>query len=241
MAWEAMMKWVLSGIFVLLFICGCSFSQNSNGRSIASVATSELQKDDLRLQRNAEKFNGQFQGSKIAGKRQLYDVADCHFVYDRGLEMTEDGAGQFQYERFILNFMGSNQKSNEKAFDSVVYNQRVYGQKLIQWNFSQSFGPVALHSGQAQDGLDSQKAMMTFERMDGTKAKMIFTHSDSYSVQNSAFYLPGEKRDYKVVLEFDEFTDIRTKLSHASVEATSSTGGKVVDVQCSQFFDPEEK
>lgn len=235
------MKRVLCGVFIFLLFCGCSINNKKVGRSLASVATTELQKDDLRLQRNAEKFSGQFQGSKIAGKRQLYDIADCHFIYDRGLEMTDEANGQYQYERFILNFMGSNQKSNEKAFDSVVYNQRVYGQKLIQWNFSKSFGPVPLHSMQDHDGQDSQKAQMTFERIDATRAKMTFTHSDSYSVQNSAFYLPGEKRDYKVVLEFEEFTDIRTKLSNATVEANSSIGGKVVDVKCSSFYDPEVK
>lgn len=223
-------------VVLTLFLSACSGNKSAGkSRSIASVSTEELSLDDIRIQRSAEKFDGHFLGSMIAGKRQNYTISDCRFIYDRGFELTDDGKDKYQYERFIINFMGTNNKSLEKAFDSVVYNQKMAGEKVLKWNFSQSFGPVALQTGSLLDTSDANKAQMMFDRMDGKRASMVFTHSDTYSIQNSAFYVPGEKREYKVVLEFSEFTDQKTTLSQAKVTAHSSHGGDVVEVNCSQF------
>ncbi|GAB4021057.1 MAG: hypothetical protein Fur0010_24020 [Bdellovibrio sp.] len=227
-------------VLTSLFVSCSANNTHSKSRSIASVQTEDLQKEDVRIQRSASQYNGHFLGSMIAGKRQVYSVSDCRFIYDRGLELSDDGQRKYQYERFILNFMGNNEKSHEKAFDSVVYNQKVFSENEMKWNFEKSFGPVVLQSGPVFENTGAAKAQMMFDRMDGVKASMVFTHSDTYSIQNSAFYVPGEKRDYKVVLEFSEFTAQKTTLSKAIVTASSSHGGQVVEVNCSEFKDSDE-
>lgn len=206
----------------------------------AEVETKDLNKDFIRIEREAKNNTGFYFGLKEKDKFKRYQIQSCQFLYEKGIGEHPKDNREFAFERFMISFSGVDKKG-VSSFDSVLYGHSAFTSNFKRIDFSKSFDfrPFKRVEAENNDKLGRLKAT----RNSSGELFLTFEHQEVFDSSKSSFFEKGEERDYLVKVHFSQFDQSTIKLKKVSVETHKSINGKgrkkIVDVKCSDFQVPE--